>query len=334
MNAGPRVEELSAHDSLLQAMPLRVRAIGWEAEGIVSFDLRPVLGGELPSFTAGAHVDVHVRPGLVRQYSLCNDPRERHRYVVAVLREEKGRGGSRALHEEVRAGDVLSVGAPRNFFPLAQAARHHLLVAGGIGVTPMMAMVAQLEASGESFFLHYCTRTPERTAFLERLAPLVAAGKVALHHDEGDPARGLDLAKALERPEPGTHLYYCGPAGFMDAVKAAAAHWPADCVHCEYFAPPASHAAPAAENRPFTIRLVRSGLDLDVPADRTIVEVLRENDVFVETSCEEGYCGTCLTRYVDGEPEHRDSVLDESDRREFVLVCCARSRTPVLALDL
>lgn len=314
-------------------LDVRVHALAWEAPGITRFELRDPAGGLLPAFSAGAHIDVHVKPGCVRQYSLCNDPAERDRYVIAPQREDKGRGGSIALHDEIRVGDVIAISAPRNHFPLAAGARRHVLLAGGIGVTPMMAMVAHLEREGGSYRLHYCTRTRERTAFLERLAPLVAEGKVVLHHDGGDPSRGLDLRALLREPEAGTHLYYCGPTGFMSAVRDASSHWPAQSVHFEYFTPPAAEAG-APPERPFTIRLERSGVDLAVPAGKTIVQVLRENDVFIETSCENGVCGTCLTRYLAGEPEHRDFVLDESDRKEFVMVCCARSRSDVLTLDL
>lgn len=313
-------------------LELRVHALAWEAPGITRFELRDPGGASLPPFSAGAHIDVHVKPDCVRQYSLCNDPAERDRYVIAPQREEKGRGGSIALHDGVRVGDVITVSAPRNHFPLAAGARRHVLLAGGIGVTPMMAMVAHLEREGGAYRLYYCTRSRERTAFLDRLAPLVAQGKVVVHHDGGDPSRGLDLRELLREPEPGTHVYYCGPAGFMEAVRDATSHWPAESVHFEYFTPPASPGA--AAQRPFTIHLERSGVDLAVPADKTIVQVLRENGVFIETSCENGVCGTCLTRYLEGEPEHRDFVLDESDRREFVMVCCARAKSDVLTLDL
>ena len=317
--------------AMLQA---RLHAIVLEADGIASFEFRAADGSELPAFSAGAHIDVHLRPGCVRQYSLCNDPRERHRYVVAVQREEAGRGGSRAMHDELRIGQGVTISAPRNFFPLAPGARRHLLLGGGIGITPMMAMVAELEARGAEFFLHSCTRGPEKTAFRERLDALAAAGRGTIHHDGGVPSRGLDVRALLREHEPGTHLYYCGPAGFMEAVAAASAHWPKESVHFEHFSTPAGEAPPSEPNRPFRIRLVRSALDLEVPADKTIVDVLRENDVFIETSCQEGYCGTCLTRYVAGEPEHRDTVLDEDDRKEFLMVCCARARSPELHLDL
>ncbi len=320
----------------METITARLHAIILEADGIATFEFRRDGGGELPPFTAGAHIDVHIAPGCVRQYSLCNDPRERHRYVVAVLREEAGRGGSRAMHDSLRVGQTVVLGAPRNFFPLVREARRHLLIAGGIGVTPMMAMAAELQSSQADFFLHYCTRSPERTAFRQRVEALVEAGRAAIHHDGGDPSRGLDLAALLRQHEAGTHMYYCGPAGFMKAAGDAASHWPPGSVHAEHFSKPAESAAPSGQvpNSAFRIQLARSGLDLEVPADKTIVDVLREHDVFIETSCTQGYCGTCLTRYVAGEPEHRDTVLDDDDRKEFVLVCCARSRTSTLKLDL
>lgn len=331
-SAAPQGEGIGAEPGI----QVRLHAIVWEADGIATFEFRAPSGEPLPPFRAGAHIDVHIHPGCVRQYSLCNDPAERNRFLVAILREQNGRGGSRAIHEERHVGDLMTIRGPRNHFPLAQSAAGHLLVAGGIGITPMMAMVAELEGSGQSFQLHYCTRSPEKTAFVDRLAPLIAAGKVVLHHDGGDPSRGLDLGALLQKPPEGTHLYYCGPTGFMEATRAASAHWPTGTVHFEYFRPPSDAVTGAAArvDAPFKVKLVRSGLELDVPADKRIIDVLREHDVFFETSCEDGLCGTCLTRYVEGEPEHRDYVLDEGDRKEFVLICCARSKSPVLALDL
>ena len=321
--------ESSAH--LIEA---RLHAITREAEGISSFEFRRPDGSELPPFTAGAHIDVSLRPGVVRQYSLCNDPAERHRYVIAVLREPNGRGGSLAIHDQLRLGATITISAPRNFFPLVRGARRHLLVAGGIGVTPMIAMVAELSARGEAFFLHYCTRNAQRTAFLGRVQSLAAEGRAALHHDQGNPLQGLDLQLLLRDHDPGTHLYFCGPKGFMEAARAFSAHWPRDAVHFEYFAAPTEPAGKPEENRAFRVKLVRSALELEVPADKSIVAVLREHDVFIETSCEEAYCGTCLTRYLAGEVDHRDTVLDEKDRKEFLLVCRSRARTPVLELDL
>jgi vanillate O-demethylase ferredoxin subunit len=319
----------------LPTLTLSIRSVVAEADGIVGIELVDPEGRDLEPFTAGAHIDVHVADGIVRQYSLCNDPTEHHRYVIAVLNDPASRGGSRALHRTARPGGRLTVSVPRNHFKLNAGATRHLLLAGGIGVTPMMAMAATLEAEGADWHMHYCTRSPEKTAFLGRLRPLAAAGKVQFHHDGGDPARGLDLKSVLQDYQPGTHLYYCGPPGFMAAAAQAAVHWPAEAVHFEYFSPPADRpAVPARVNTPFQVKIASTGDVFDVPADRTIIQVLRQNGFSVDTSCEDGFCGTCLTKYVAGEPEHRDSVLDDDDRKDFVLICCARSKTPVLVLDL
>jgi vanillate O-demethylase ferredoxin subunit len=316
-------------------MLLRVRSITFLAEGINGYELVDPAGSELPAFTAGAHVDVRLGDGLIRQYSLCNDPAERRRYSIAVLKEPESRGGSRLLHETVRVGDRLEVSAPRNNFPLAETAERHVLLAGGIGVTPMMSMIAELKRRDADFIMHYCTRAPERMAFGEELAPLVAGGRVFCHHDGGDPARGLDVAATLRAASPGTHLYYCGPAGFMTAISAAAGHWPQGSVHCEYFSAPAEGAAaPRPTDQPFRVRLAGNGAEYEVLPGETIIAVLRRHGIAVDTSCEDGYCGTCMTPYLAGEPEHRDQVLDAESRKRYVLICCARSRTPVLELDL
>lgn len=312
---------------------VRVRSVIYETDDILRFELVALDGGELPAFTAGAHVDVHVADGVIRQYSLCGDPANRNSYQIAVLNERQGRGGSKALHDTFHPGKVVTISAPRNHFPLVGGTRRHLLLAGGIGVTPMIAMIHALEADGAEWEMHYCTRAPEKTAFVDRLKPLIARGNVHLHHDGGDPKRGLDIAATLA--DAGVaHLYYCGPGGFMSAVAAASRHWPDGTVHFEYFAAPADKAAETRENKPFQVRVKSTGATLDVPADKSIVAVLRENGHYVDTSCEDGYCGTCLTRYLSGEPEHRDSVLDEDDRRKYVLICCARAKSAVLELDI
>ena len=312
-------------------MQLRVRSITYLAEAINGYEFVDPRGRDLPRFAAGAHVDLRFG-GLVRQYSLCSDPGERRRYCIAALREDNGRGGSRHLHDNVRVGDLLEVSMPRNNFPLAAAAERHLLIAGGIGIAPLMSMIAELQRRRAGFQLHYCTRSAARTAFRDDLAPLAADGRVHFHYDGGDPAQGLDIAEVLREPPPGTHLYYCGPAGLMAAAAAAAKEWPVGTVHCEYFtaAPPAE----VVEDKPFRVRLAKRGVEYEVPVGETIVGVLRRHGITVPTSCQLGYCGACVTRYVDGEPDHRDQVLREYGRERFVLICCARSKTPVLHLDL
>lgn len=345
-------------------LALKVAAIKTEAEGIKSFEVRAADGRDLPGFTAGSHIEVHLPGDMIRSYSLCNDPAERHRYVFAVLREADGRGGSKYLHDEVRVGETLTITAPRNHFALAgREARHHLLLAGGIGVTPMIAMIAELEARKVPWSMHYCTRSAERTAFLKQLKPYIDAGKVVLHHDNGAPtsgaasekqpsllgrlfgakretpatridvpAGGLDIKQFLSSFEVGTHLYYCGPPGFMKACGDSLEPWPPFNVHREFFQG-SGQALSTEGNAPFQVKLKSTGKVLDVPADKTIVEVLKANGCRVETDCNEGFCGTCITRFISGEPEHRDTVLSEKDRKSYVMVCCSRAKG-LLALDL
>uniref|UniRef100_S0DGR6 Putative vanillate O-demethylase oxidoreductase n=1 Tax=termite gut metagenome TaxID=433724 RepID=S0DGR6_9ZZZZ len=306
-----------------------------EAVDIVSFELSGEEGQALPSFTAGSHVDVHLPGGLIRQYSLCNDPGETHRYVIAVLRDESGRGGSKAVHDLVHEGDRLQISVPRNQFALAQEAPHHLLLAGGIGVTPILCMAERLAASGETFDMHYCTRSRARTAFVDRISSAGFAGSVQIHHDDNAGGSTFDLDRVLAGAPNGTHLYVCGPKGFMDAVLSAARakEWPEDRLHYEFFAAPAE---PGLTGGSFQVRIASSGATIDVPSDCTVVQALAANGIEVITSCEQGVCGTCLTRVLSGEPEHRDFYLTDEERaaNDQFLPCCSRARSALLVLDL
>jgi vanillate monooxygenase ferredoxin subunit len=305
------------------------------ADDVAGYELVDPAGALLPPFTAGAHIDVEVADGVIRQYSLCNLPGDRARFVIAVLRETNGRGGSAAAHATFVVGRRLRIGPPRNLFPLREDARRQLLLAGGIGITPLLAMARQLQATGGDYRLHYAARSVGRMAFRAELAAPPFAARVALHVDDGPAAQRLDLGAVLSGRADGDHLYYCGPAGFMAAVRAAAlaAGWPLDVLHCEHFA-----AAPAAAvaDGGFEIRLARRGLRLRVPPDRTILQVLTDHGVAVETSCEQGVCGTCLTRVLDGLPDHRDAFQTDAERssNQWVTVCCSRARSPCLVLDL
>jgi len=312
-------------------MRLRVRSITYLADAINGYELVDPKGRDLPRFEAGAHIDLRIG-GFLRQYSLCNDPAERRRYCIAVLRESVSRGGSLHLHDKVRVGDLVEASLPRNNFPLDAAAERYLLIAGGIGIAPMMSMIVELRRRRAEFEVHYCTRSPERTAFRKVLEPLAAEGRLYFHHDGGDPARGLDVAALLRDPGPATHLYYCGPAPLMSAAADAARKWQARSVHCEYFTDAPQPCGD--EDHPFRVRLARSGGEYEIPVGETIVDVLRRQNVAIRTSCELGYCGACLTSYLAGEPDHRDQVLEENGRRRYVLICCSRSITPVLELDL
>ena len=318
------------------AATLRVRVARktLEATDVCSFELLHAEGQTLPAFSAGSHIDVHVGAGLTRQYSLCNDPSESHRYLIAVLRDAKSRGGSKAMHE-LQVSDLLTVSTPRNHFPLAHEAKRSLLLAGGIGVTPILCMAERLAVTGADFEMHYSTRSRDRTAFLDRIAQSSFSSRVHLHFDDGDETQKLQVAALLGTPRPGTHLYVCGPKGFMDAVLNAArsAGWPEDQLHCEFFS-----AEPVKSDRDdsFKVKLASSGRVVVVPKDKTIIQALADAGIEVQTSCEQGVCGTCLTRVLEGEPDHRDMYLtpaEQATNAQF-LPCCSRSRTPTLVLDL
>lgn len=318
-------------------MTLNVARKWREAADIYSFELADPEGRELPPFTAGAHLDVEVAPGLVRQYSLCNAPGRRDRYQIGVLREAQSRGGSAAMIDTVAEGQAIRVSEPRNHFPLEPSARHTLLIAGGIGVTPILCMAERLANIGEPFQMHYVVRSPDRAAFRQRIAAAPFAASVALHFDDGPAEQRLDLEAILADPVPGAHLYVCGPGGLIEAAlkTAKARGWPDSRVHREFFAPLQSAAA-QAEPGAFQVKVASSGQVFDVPADKPITQVLAEHGIDVPTSCEQGVCGACVTRVLEGEPDHRDVFLtaDEQAQNDQMTVCCSRSRTPLLVLDL
>ncbi|MFB4250899.1 MULTISPECIES: PDR/VanB family oxidoreductase [Pseudomonas] len=305
-----------------------------EALDICSFELAAADASPLPAFSAGAHIDVHLANGLARQYSLCNHPEERHRYLIGVLKDPASRGGSSSLHQELQVGARLRISQPRNLFPLAPGARRSLLFAGGIGITPILSMAEQLAHNGADFQLHYCARSAKRAAFVQRLRQSPFAERVSLHFDE-QPETALDIAHALAEPQDDVHLYVCGPGGFMQYVldSAQALGWKEHCLHREYFsAAPVDHSADGS----FAVRLASSGQVFQVPADRSVVQVLQDQGIEVAISCEQGICGTCLTRVLEGVPEHRDLFLteDEQARNDQFTPCCSRAKTPLLVLDL
>ncbi|MRV71662.1 2Fe-2S iron-sulfur cluster binding domain-containing protein [Duganella sp. FT92W] len=305
-----------------------------EALDIASFELVSLDGAPLPPFSAGAHIDVQVKEGLVRQYSLCNDARETQRYVIGVLRDPKSRGGSVAMHDGVREGDVLRISAPKNHFPLAPS-RRTLLFAGGIGITPILCMAEQLAHSGADFELHYCTREPARAAFHGRLLAPRFGASVHLHFDCGAPAQKLDLPTLLATPDPDTHIYVCGPGGFIDHVvnSGRAQGWNSAQVHLEHFS---AKAQDKSADTAFNVKIASSGKTYCVPAGRTVASVLADNGVTVPTSCEEGVCGTCITRVLDGVPAHRDAYFtdDERARNDQFTPCVSRALSNCLVLDL
>jgi vanillate O-demethylase ferredoxin subunit len=319
----------------VSTLQVRVARKVSEADGISSFELVAADGAPLPPFEAGAHIDVHLRDGLLRQYSLCNPPQERHRYLIAVLRDPSSRGGSTAMHDEIEAGHLITISAPKNHFALEPAAARSLLFAGGIGVTPILAMAEELAGAGADFEMHYSARTPERAAFLQRIAAAPYATRVHVHYDSGDAAQKLDCAAVLGAPRADTHIYVCGPGGYIDHVLGAAnaLGWPPAQVHREYFS-----AAPVDEagDTAFDVKLASSGQVFTIPPGRTVVEVLAEHGIDIPVSCEQGVCGTCLTRVTAGVPDHRDVYLTDEERaaNDQFTPCCSRSKSAVLSLDL
>jgi len=306
-----------------------------EAEGVCSFELSPLNGGSLPPFEAGAHIDVHVPGGFIRQYSLCNDPRERNRYLISVLREPSSRGGSQAMHSAVEQGHTLTISAPRNLFQLDHSAKRHLLFAGGIGITPILAMAYELSHRSLAFELHYCFRSSDRAAFVNALAHAPFADCITFHDDSGVQQQKLNAAAILDTVDQGCHLYVCGPTGFMNHIleTGEAAGWPQARMHREFFA---GQIGDQGSNRPFEVVLARSGRTFEIPADRSVFEVLDDAGIELQTSCEQGVCGTCVTRVLEGIPDHNDQFLtaDEHARNDCFTPCCSRAKSPRLVLDL
>lgn len=321
----------------MNASELKVRVARKTAEAmdIATFELVEVDGHGLPAFSAGSHVDVHLPNGLTRQYSLCNDPGESHRYLIGVLREPASRGGSVAMHDQVQVGDVIEISAPKNHFALAHEAQRSLLLAGGIGITPVLCMAERLAQMGAEFEMHYCTRSPARTAFAKRIRTSAFAGKVAFHHDDGDAAQKINIAALLAHPQAGQHIYVCGPKGFMDAVlgTARANGWPEPQLHFEFFS---ADVAPRDADEAFDIKLASSGRVVHVAKGVTVLNALADAGVIVPSSCEQGVCGTCITRVIEGVPDHRDMYFtpeEQAANAEFT-PCCSRSKSPLLVLDL
>jgi phthalate 4,5-dioxygenase reductase subunit len=314
-----------------ETISLRITEKTQLAEDIYLFELRRPDGGELAPFTPGAHLGVRVPNGEMRKYSLCNDPGETDRYVIAVKREAGGRGGSISLIESASAGDDLAITPPRNDFELRPGPASYVFIAGGIGITPIRAMIKHLMATrAKPFKLYYFTRTPELMAFRDEFAAPEFRGKVVIHYDGGDPDKAYDLWPVLEEPK-GAHLYCCGPRGLMEAVRDMTGHWSSAAVHFEDFG--AAKARPE-DNTPFTVRLAKSGESFTIPVEKSILEVLREAGKTLPSSCESGTCGTCRTKLVSGKPDHRDLALAEHERARNIMICVSRAKSPELVLDL
>lgn len=312
-------------------LTLQITDLIAEAKGVVVIELRSPVGAALPPFKPGAHIELHLPGGRVRQYSLCNDARETDRYCVGVGLSPTSRGGSRHVHQSLRVGDTLTVSAPRNHFPLQEDAPGLVFFAGGIGITPVWSMIQWCEANQRPWHLYYLVRSRQRAAFLEALQPF--GDRVTLHAD--DETGGLfDIAAAIHQQPSNVHFYTCGPTPLMLAVEAAAGGFPQEQVHFEWFTPRTPKSA--TTDKAFSVQLARSGRAFEVPADQSILQVLEANGLHVESSCREGTCAACETCVLDGTPDHRDSVLTAAERKhnDVMMICVSRALSQTLVLDL
>jgi tetrachlorobenzoquinone reductase len=315
-------------------MQVRIKRISFEAENINSYELVALAGGDLAPFTAGSHIDLHLPNGMIRSYSLVNDQSERSRYVVAVNKDAASRGGSSSIHEMIRAGDVLTISHPRNNFALQESAAHSVLIAGGIGITPLLSMLRRLEVLGRSWELFYTARTRRAAAFLDALNAVRPNGcaNIHLNFDQEPPGHLLDLPAIVKDAPMDAHLYCCGPVSMLEAFETATAGRPGDHVHVEYFK---AKEKPAAAGG-FEVKLARSNRTIAVQAGKSILDALIDAGVVVSYACTEGVCGTCETRVIEGVPDHRDLFLgkEEQAANQTMMICCSGSKSPTLVLDL
>lgn len=317
---------------------LLVQQVTWEADGVVSIRLIDTNGSELPTWAPGAHLDLILPSGKVRQYSLCGDPDDRAAYTVAVLREEHGRGGSREIHDSALVGRTMSVRGPRNHFPLVDAPSY-LFVAGGIGITPMLAMVREVRRRGVPWRLVYGGRSRSSMAFLGEL-DRIGGGNVDVVPQDSHGM--LDLDAALAAVPGDCVVYCCGPEGLIRATEEQVdSRFAPDALHVERFGAASSSQCserPPAESAGtgFEVELRRTGAVLDVPPDRTLLDVVRDSVPDFLSDCEEGFCGACEVRVLEGEPEHHDLLLSDREREcgDRMMICVGRSRSPRLVLDL
>lgn len=314
-------------------LEVRVKAITLEAEDIVSLDLRPVGDRELPACEAGSHLDIWLPNGVSRSYSLTNAPGERHRYVVAVHRDAASRGGSRFIHETLRVGQRLGISKPKNAFALVEDAAHVVLIAGGIGITPMYGMAQRLSELGRHWRLFYATRSRDRAAFLSEVTALSAddPARLTVAFGDDDSRQRLDIARIVADAPEDAHIYCCGPKSMLDAFELATKGRPPTHVHVERFAPKEEAAAGG-----FTVVLAKSGTQFVVPEDKTILDMCIENGIDVPYSCMEGVCGSCETAVIEGTPDHRDTVLSDDERKagQTMMICRSGCKGNRLVLDL
>ncbi len=303
---------------------LKVTAIDSATADTLRIEFRNAEGAELPPFTAGAHIDLVIGDGdMRRSYSLINNPSERRQYVIGVLKDRQSRGGSDWVHDQLRPDDVIQSGYPKNNFQLVEAATSHLLIAGGIGIAPILAMCYRLRTLGANFFVHYCAESEEQAAFVEELHD-ICKHRIEVHYDGGNPEFGINLDKVLASYSEGAQLYVCGPTGLMDDVKLKASHWPTESIHSELF----RRKLPTVwKNSEFDVVLARHKKTIHVRADQSILEALKSAEVTTDFSCTEGLCGACRTKVLHGKVEHRDTILSDQEKsdNDLMMVCISRA---------
>lgn len=302
------------------------------ADGIRAFDFVMADGSPLRPFEAGSHIILHPPNGTCRRYSLLNGPGETDAYRIAVLREDQGRGGSRYLHRHLKEGTPLHILGPFNHFPVDDCAENYLLLAGGIGITPILSIARHLHAAGKPFALHYCARSHERAAFADWLAACPFAAQATFHFSGGDPAKRLDIASLARAQHQSTQVYFCGPQPFMVAVEEACADWPSSRVHSESFLGAGAVPKNAA---PFDVQIAGTGEIITVPADRTLLDALWQAGHSVDFVCREGICGSCMVDLVSGDADHRDDFLTDEEKRrnDLLMACCSRAKSGRLVID-
>jgi tetrachlorobenzoquinone reductase len=329
LDTAPGIGSRAADDPATQAtMTLRVTAIRYAAHETNVYEIRRPDNATLPPVEPGAHIDLHLPGGIVRQYSLITADGDPRAFLIAIKRERASRGGSSFMHDRLRVGQALEIGGPRNSFPLSETARHTVLIAGGIGVTAIWSMAQRLEKTGRSFEMHYACRERGDAAFLDEIECLA---QVRTHIDADSAGQHLDVAAIVAGAPADAHFYCCGPLPMLQSFEAATALLPPEQVHVEYFAPKQM----AALDGGYVVQLHRTGQEFAIPKGRTILQVLRDAGVSAPYSCEEGICGACQVNVVSGVPDHRDSVLSPSEQQtgKTMLICCSGSRTERLVID-
>lgn len=305
-------------------LKMRVAGIERHPGGVNVYTFRHPWREALPRGAPGAHVDVRLPDGRTRQYSLCGDPDDLSLYKIAIKREESGRGASKWLHDNLEVGNVAFVSTPRNNFPINEDATHHVLVAGGIGVTPFLAYVRDFLRRGKGFRLHYCAQSAQ-APLIEELRAQCGPDRLTSYFSDAGGQR-FDAERTFAEVRAGAHVYCCGPQRLIDGVRAATSHWPEGKVHFEVFQPTPDESFVA---EPFDITLASTGETLRVPADKSALEVLRAHGLALPSSCELGVCGSCECGYRDGIVLHRDSVLSTTARQDRMMLCVSRARVGV-----